>query len=192
MNRLNLLRTKNVNTFDEFDLSEDIERLLRNNNNDVTADESDDDDDRPASRMQFYSSSDSESEYPSSSPDTVITNDKDFIEDHLDDSLPDLIPIDAKDVDSSEYSEEFYYEASVVVHNKNVAVSVDDEATDIYDIIDAFNDNNKFPKIYEVMKSINVAPNRVSYCNFVYKTNAKINTLQILIWRHVQRDLDHK
>ena len=167
MNRLNLLRNKNGHNFDEFDLSEDIEKLLRNNNNnDVTTHESDDDD-RPVSRMQFYSSSESESKYPSSSPDTVITNDKDFIDDHLDDSLPDLIPIDTKeDADSSE----FYYEASVVVHNTTVAVSVDDEATDIYDYIDAFNDNDKFPKIYEVMKSINVAPYRVSYCNFVYKT----------------------
>ena len=64
MNRLNLLRNKNGHTFDEFDLSEDIERLLINNNNDVTIDASDDDDDdRPVSRMQFYSSSDSESEY---------------------------------------------------------------------------------------------------------------------------------
>ena len=187
MSRFNLLHVKNQSSFDEFDLSEDIEKILRNNNHDVTNDESDADDERPVSRMQFYSSSsESESEYPSS-PDTVIINDRDFLEDHSDDCLPDLIPIETDD--SSEFSEEFYYEASVVVHN---VVSVDDDATDIYDYIDAFNDNNKYPRIYEVMKSINVAPNKESYCNFVYKTNAKINTLQILIWRHLQQDLDHK
>merc|ERR1712227_610599 len=102
MSRFNLLHVKNQSSFDEFDLSEDIEKILINNNHDVTSDESDDD--RPVSRMQFYSSSsESESEYPSS-PDTVIINDRDFLEDHLDDCLPDLIPIETDDS-----SEEFYY-----------------------------------------------------------------------------------
>ena len=127
---------------DEFDLSQDIELLLSGRDNTDDGEEGE----RPVSRMQFYVSDGSESSSSScpSSPDTVIFNDPqkdgDIILDELenlqDSSLPDLVPITQSPL---------YYEASVIV-----------SVVDFEDNFDAFNDNHKFPDIYEVMKILNV------------------------------------
>ena len=93
--------------------------------------------------MQHYSSDSSLSESEQSdvsSSDTVILNDND---DLCSDSLPDLAPV----IDNKE---QCFYQASVVVKNNVISL------LDIYDNIDAFNDNDKFSQIDEVMKSINV------------------------------------
>ena len=127
---------------DEFDLSQDIELLLSGRDNTDDGEEGE----RPVSRMQFYVSDGSESSSSScpSSPDTVIFNDPqkdgDIILDELenlqDSSLPDLVPITQSPL---------YYEASVIV-----------SVVDFEDKIEAFNDNHKFPDIYEVLKILNV------------------------------------
>ena len=137
----NRFQSRKVRVSDEFDFTDDIQRLLINNNNDDDeGDEGDIDEDRPVSRMQFYEScsdyeqSDSDflsSSSQSSSPDTVIDN-IDNNESHLTD--PDIV-----------------YEARVEVNIK--AVSDDD--------VGAFNDNNKFAQIYEVTESIQSSPNTV-------------------------------
>ena len=134
-------------TFDkhdaEFDLADDIEFLLTSHDIDNSDDGEDDDpDERPVSRMQFYTACDSESSSCPSSPETVILNDyyreeRDNVEefeDLYDTALPDLLPITQ--------CNGLYYEASVIV--KNNVLSVSD--------VNAFNDNHKYPHIYEVMK----------------------------------------
>lgn len=123
---------------DEFDLSPDIDLLLSSRHNTHDGEEAE----RPDSRMQFYVSDERESSSSSScpsSPDTVIFNDPqkdgdislDELENLQDSSLPDLAPIRQSPL---------YYEASVIV-----------SVVDFEDNIDAFNENHKFPDIYEVM-----------------------------------------
>ena len=125
--------------WDEFDLSQDIELLLSRRDNTGDGEQGE----RPVSRMQFYVSDERESSSSSScpsSPDTVIFNDPqkdgdislDELENLQDSSLPDLAPITQSPL---------YYEASVIV-----------SVVDFEDNFDAFNDNHKFPDIYEVMK----------------------------------------
>ena len=131
--------------YDEFDLSQDIDLLLSARDN--TLDGEEEEPERPLSRMQFYVSQERESSSSSSSPsspDTVIFNDPqkdgDIILDELenlqDSSLPDLAPIRQSPL---------YYEASVIV-----------SVVDFEDNIDAFNENHKFPDIYEVKEILNV------------------------------------
>lgn len=62
-----------------------------------------------------------------------------------------------------------FYEASVVVTNNVIS------PIDIYDNIDAFNDNDKFPKIYEVMKSINALQKRSATPTMYIETIAQIS-----------------
>ena len=135
----NRFQSRKVRVSDEFDFTDDIQRLLINNNNDDDGDEGDEgdiDEDRPVSRMQFYEScsdyeqSDSDflsSSSQSSSPDTVIDNIDNINnnESHLTD--PDIV-----------------YEARVEVNIKAVS-----------------DDNNKFTQIYEVTESIPSSPNTV-------------------------------
>ena len=115
--------------------------------------------------MQYYSSDSSlsESEHSDdvSSQETVVLNNDDL--DHDDprdswcsDNLPDL-------------QELCFYEASVVVTNNVISI------IDIYDNIDAFNDNDKFPKIYEVMKSINALQKQSTTPPMYIETIAKIS-----------------
>ena len=114
--------------------------------------------------MQYYSSDSSlsESEHSDvSSPETVVLNNDDH--DHDDpmdswcsDNLPDL-------------QELRFYEASVVVTNNVISL------IDIYDNIDAFNDNDKFPEIYEVMKSINALQKQSTKPTIYIETIAKIS-----------------
>ena len=96
-----------------------------------------------------------------SSPETVVLNNDDL--DHDDprdswcsDNLPDL-------------QELCFYEASVVVTNNVISL------IDIYDNIDAFNDNDKFPEIYEVMKSINALQKQSTTPTMYIETIAKIS-----------------
>ena len=126
---------------DEFDLSQDIDLLLSSGDNSHDGEQGE----RPVSRMQFYLSDESESSSSCpSSPETVIFNDPqkdgdisfDELENLQDSSLPDLAPISQSPL---------YYEASVIV-----------SVVDFEDNIDAFNDNHKFPDIYEVLKTLNV------------------------------------
>ena len=114
--------------------------------------------------MQHYSSDSSlsESEHSDvSSPETVVMNKDDLDHDDFRDSwssdqLPDLQELN-------------FYEASVVVTNNVISL------IDIYDNIDAFNDNDKSPKIYEVMKSINVFPKQSATSPMYIETIAKIS-----------------
>lgn len=130
--------------YDEFDLTQDIQLLLSSPDKTDDGEEAE----RPVSRMQFYVSAESESSSsscPSSSPDTVIFNDPhkdgdislDELENLQDSALPDLAPIITQSP--------LYYEASVIV-----------SVVDFEDKIEAFNDNHKFPDIYEVLKILNV------------------------------------
>ena len=116
--------------------------------------------------MQFYSSdsslSESEQSDDVSSPETVVLNKDDLDHDHLRDSwssdkMPDL-------------QELCFYKASVVVTNNVNVIS----PIDIYDNIDAFNDNDKFHKIYEVMKSINALQKRSATPTMYIETIAQI------------------
>ena len=141
--------------YGEFDLAEDLDILLCTADGDDGEDE--DHDERPVSRMQFYPSSDSESSSCPSSPETVILNDNlsddekivlDDFEDLCDSALPDLLPVSPGGV---------YYEASVIV--KSNIVSVSD--------VDAFNDNTKFPFIYEVMKSLDIFHHQIRTSNAI-------------------------
>ena len=80
----------------------------------------------------------------------------DFRDSWSSDQLPDLQELN-------------FYEASVVVTNNVISL------IDIYDNIDAFNDNDKSPKIYEVMKSINVFPKQSATPPMYIETIAKIS-----------------
>ena len=143
--------------YDEFDLSQDTDLLLS------SRDETDDGEqpERPVSRLQFYGSDQSESSLSSSpsSPDTVIFNDPqkdgdiswDELDNLQDSSLPDLAPI------SPIIQSPLYYEASVIMMS----------VVDFEDNIDAFNDNHKFPDIYEVMKTLNVFQIQIGRVNTI-------------------------
>ena len=143
--------------YDEFDLSQDTDLLLS------SRDETEDGDqpERPVSRLQFYGSDQSESSSSSSpsSPDTVIFNDPqkdgdiswDELDNLQDSSLPDLAPI------SPIIQSPLYYEASVIMMS----------VVDFEDNIDAFNDNHKFPDIYEVMKTLNVFQIQIERVNTI-------------------------
>ena len=111
--------------------------------------------------MQCYSS-ESEASSDVSSPETVVLNNDDLDHDHdfrdswSSDHLPDL-------------QELSFYKASVVVTN-NVISLIDSD-----DNIDAFNDNDKFSKIYEVMKSINGLQKRSATPPMFIETIAQIS-----------------
>ena len=143
---------------DEFDLSQDIDLLLSSGDNSDDGEEGE----RPVSRMQFYVSQERESSSSSSSPsspDTVIFNDPqkdgdiswDELDNLQDSSLPDLAPI------SPIIQSPIYYEASVIMMS----------VVDFEDNIDAFNDNHKFPDIYEVMKTLNVFQIQIERVNTI-------------------------
>ena len=161
MSNFPVFHARKQNSFvDEFDLTEDLNKLLVAGNNDECCDGEDEDSFRPVSRMQCHSSSsgsysDSGSE-DTSSPDTVIGNEAA----DTDTELPDLAPLLAEDAEAA-----CFYSAVSVVCCRVISVAGDNVDDNIDS--DAFNDHNKFAQIYEVMNNINVHQMRTSATPFL-------------------------
>ena len=162
MSNFPLFHARKQNTFvDEFDLTEDLNKLLVAGNHD-DCDGEEEDSFRPVSRMQCYSSSsgscsDSASE-DVSSPDTVIGIEAA----DTDTELPDLAPLLAEDAEAAAAC---FYSAVSVVCCRVISVAGDNVDDNIDS--DAFNDHSKFAQIYEVMNNINVHQMRTSATPFL-------------------------
>ena len=165
MSNFPVFHARKQNSFvDEFDLTEDLNKLLVAGNNDECCDGEDEDSFRPVSRMQCYSSSSSSScssdsvSEDTSSPDTVIGNEA--ADTDTDTELPDLAPLLAEDAEAA-----CFYSAVSVVCCRVISVAGDNVDDNIDS--DAFNDHSKFAQIYEVMNNINVHQMRTSATPFL-------------------------